>query len=59
MNTKRETTTTRAIPGHLESLLILFAHGSGPKGPHLRGRAGGPAGRSRGLRAVPIDLEPL
>ncbi len=53
----------RAIPGCLESLKILFAHGSGPKGPRLRGRAGLPAGRKgltrRDLRAGPIDLEPL
>jgi hypothetical protein len=46
-------------PNLSEPLWSLVAHGSGPKGPRLRGRAGRPAGRSRGLRAIPINLESL
>ncbi len=34
---------------------FLFAHGSGPDGPRLRGRAGRPAGRSRGLQRFPTS----
>jgi DNA-binding MurR/RpiR family transcriptional regulator len=37
----------------------FVAHGSGPEGPRLRGRAGGPAGRSRGLGAIPTKLKSL
>ena len=35
--------------------LVVFARGSGPDGPRLRGRAGRPAGCGRGLeRFLPI-----
>ncbi len=35
--------------------LVVFARGSGPDGPRLRGRAGRPAGRGRGLERFPFD----
>jgi len=41
------------------TILFLVAHGSGRERPRLRERAGRPAGRRRGLIAIPIKLYAL
>ena len=39
----------------METLSLYFAHGSGPYGPRLRGRAGRPAGRLRGWERFQLN----